>query len=61
MCHFCLLKSPKALKDVFCGGDKVYKTFWSCDLFIFKDSAFAAFTKGRKSLNWVCIRGTIRQ
>ena len=27
----------------------------------FKDSEFAAFTKGRKSLNWVCVSGTIRQ
>lgn len=27
----------------------------------FKDSAFAALTKGQNSLNWVCVRGTIRQ
>ena len=28
----------------------------------FKDSTFAALTKGRKSLNWVCVRaGTIGQ
>ena len=27
----------------------------------FKDSAFAALTKGRNSLNWVCVMGNIRQ
>ena len=36
ICHFGLSKVPKGLTGAFYGREKVEKTFWFCDLFIFK-------------------------
>ena len=49
------------LTDVFYGCDKSIKRSGYVIYSYFKDSTFAALTEGRKSLNWVCVRGTIRQ
>ena len=36
ICHFGLSKVPKGLTGAFYGREKVEKTFWFCDLCIFK-------------------------
>ena len=49
------------LTDVFYGCDKSIKRSGYVIYSYFKGSTFAALTKGRNSLNCVCVRGTLRQ
>ena len=49
------------LTDVFMAVTKSIKRSGFVIYSYLKDSAFAALTKGRKSLNWVSVRGSIRQ
>ena len=54
-------KAQKCLLMYFVAVTKSIKRSGFVIYSYFKDNTFAALTKGRKSLNWVCVRGTIRQ
>ena len=49
-CFFYQEKGPKGLKDAFYGCERVEKTFWFCNLLIFKDSTFTAVKRDAKFL-----------
>ena len=58
---FLSVKRPKSANRCILWHFKSIKRSGHVIYSYFKDSEFAAFTKGRKSLNWVCVSGTIRQ
>ena len=45
------VKGPKGLTDAFYGCERVEKTFWFCNLFIFKDSTFTAVKRDANLLS----------
>ena len=48
--HFGLEKGPKGLRDAFYGCEKIEKTFYLCDLFIFQRHSVYSSLKGCKAI-----------
>ena len=47
----CQSKGPKGVTDAFYGCERVEKTFWFFNLFIFKDSTFTVVIRYAKFLS----------